>query len=187
MYKIHHQRVEEAIANSSYKTIQALAKALGMHRNTIHYHLSQAQLISPALSKILKALQLTLPEVLTEEKGGYIPHEEIAPLVDTLHAKFPDVTVILFGSRAIGRARRYSDYDLGVFSAKGLTHSQFRSILALKEELEENSTFQIDLVNLNAADEDFLKSIAKQWRLLAGRFQDWVQLQKRVVKNVASS
>jgi predicted nucleotidyltransferase len=108
--------------------------------------------------------------------------EPIAPLIDMLSSEFRDATFILFGSRAKGSAQKYSDWDVGVFSKKGISHEMYRKIVNRKEELVEDCPFFVDVVNLNQADKYFLRESAKYWMFLSGKLSDWVELQKRVKK-----
>ena len=91
------------------------------------------------------------------------------------------MTLVLFGSRAQDTARKYSDWDLGVFCADGLPHEKFCKIRKRKIELEEKSPYFIDLINLNRGDQDFLRDISQNWIFLTGKRQDWIELQKKAL------
>jgi len=78
--------------------------------------------------------------------------------VDNPKAKF-----YIFGSRAKGKYRKYSDVDIAVDSA------YFTQDVKLKMEMEfENSTFpyEVDIVDLNVIDESFKELIRDELVLL---------------------
>lgn len=182
MFIVDPNRLYEAMKEKGFKTIGELAKYLGVHRNTIHHYLSGHGVFPENFEKIIETLGLKPADILVKKIQKEIsPLEKIAPIVDDLHKNFPDVTFVLFGSRARGRAGKYSDWDIGVYSAKGLVHEEYRSIVRRKEDLIENLPFFVDIVNLNRADKDFLNDAGKGWIFLTGRCNDWVELQRKAV------
>ena len=104
---------------------------------------------------------------------------EIEPLVDALCARYPEVTLVLFGSRARGSARRYSDYDLGVCSDPPLTLRRYLQIVERKCDLEEDLPFFVDLVDLDRVSDAFLREISEDWIFLHGDRKTWLRLQER--------
>lgn len=181
MHIIDEKAFKEAMRGKGYRSIGAFAKALGVHRNTVHHYLSGNGVFPENLEKMLRALGLSAADVVVEraEEGE---HElaPIASLIDTLSREFPDVTFVLFGSRAQGRARTYSDWDIGVFSRKGLTHEEYRAIALRADELAEDMPFMIQVVNFNRADAAFMHEASKGWRFLAGSISDWIELERKV-------
>lgn len=72
--------------------------------------------------------------------------------------------IILFGSRAKGEERPYSDIDLAIEGAKSLS---IRELRKLKEKLETISwPFFIDLVFLEKTEEEFKNWIYKTGKIL---------------------
>lgn len=181
MYIIDEKRFKEALKEKGYKSIGALAKQLGMHRNTIHYYLSGSGVFPENLEKMFYALDLKPWDVLVEKKEeADLSLEPIASLIDQLHREFPDVTFVLFGSRTRGRAHKYSDWDIGVFSDKGMTHKLYRSIALRADELADDLPFVVEVVNLNRASAAFLRDASRGWQFLAGNLSDWITLERKV-------
>lgn len=70
---------------------------------------------------------------------------------------FKKSKVFIFGSRAKGKARKFSDYDIGVISRKPLN---FKKISLIKGELEESDLpYRVDVVDFATVSKKF-KSIA---------------------------
>lgn len=110
-----------AIRDAGYGSVRAFADALGLHRNTVGNYLNGQTALPDALERMLIALQLEPRDVLRlERRSRRVPGLEVAGLVDDLHRALPDAVYVLFGSRARGTAKRYSDFDLGVCRADGL-------------------------------------------------------------------
>lgn len=180
MHIIDANRFYEAMKNKGFKTLGELAGYLKIHRNTIHHYLSGHGIFPESFEKIISTLELKPDDILTNKiEKDLFPTEKIAPIVDRLHENFPDVTFVLFGSRARGSAAKYSDWDVGVYSSKGLTHEQYRNIAKLKDDLVENFPFFVDIVNLNRADANFLNAVRKDWIFLTGMCNDWIELQRK--------
>lgn len=154
MYIIDTARFHEALKAKGYGSLGEFARDLGIHRNTVHYYLAERPVFPDKLDQMLHALELSPDKVLIEKRGvSFFPHDAIASLIDELHATFPDVTLILFGSRVQGRAYKYSDWDIGVYRREGLSHQQYRRISQFTDELAEDLPFFVDVVNLNRADQ----------------------------------
>lgn len=185
MYILNPKRFEEALRQRGFKSIGALARTLGIHRNTIHYYLSGHGVFPEKLERILDQLSLDPADVLIRKKGAADPLAAIAPLMDRLQQQFPDAAFVLFGSRARKTARPYSDWDIGVYCQTGLTHERYREILREKEDWVEGSSYLVDVVNLNRADRDFLESICGGWTFLGGNLGSWLELQKKAIHEKA--
>lgn len=68
--------------------------------------------------------------------------------------------VFVYGSRAAGRARKWSDYDIGILGDRPIPD---RVIMNIETELEESPdiVYNIDVVDFSTVSKDF-KSIAMQ-------------------------
>jgi len=49
----------------------------------------------------------------------------------------------------------------------------------MKDEYMEDEPFFVDIVNLNRADDDFMRDISRNWQFLSGRLSDWIDLQRK--------
>lgn len=164
-----------------FASIGALAKALGIHRNTIHHYLSGHGVFPDKLEKLFNRLSLNPADVLVKkEQKTTNPLSPIASLVDRLQILFPEVAFILFGSRARNTARTYSDWDIGVYGQNGISHEHYRTMRREKEDWEEQSPYMVDVTNLNRADGEFLKSVSRGWIFLGGNLGSWLALNQRV-------
>ena len=73
----------------------------------------------------------------------------------------PHASLVLFGSRARGDARRRSDFDLAVFPGPGFEQKE---LARFSERLEESSKiiYPIDLVDTRTASEEMLAKIERE-------------------------
>jgi len=63
--------------------------------------------------------------------------------------------LFLFGSRANGQARKFSDFDIGIKGKKPLS---LKTVALIKEALEDSDLpFEVDVVDMAGAAEKFKK------------------------------
>jgi len=84
-------------------------------------------------------------------------HRDI--VLDILRAYLPEgATVWVFGSRAAGRARRYSDLDLAIDAGRRLTLDE---IAVLREAFDEcDLPYRVDVIDWQAIGDDLRRLIA---------------------------
>lgn len=180
MYVIDSKKFYEALKQKGYSTLGAFAKELKLHRNTIHYYLSGNGVFPTALNRILERLELKPEEILIQKEKSFLRKlEPISEVMEKLQKEFPQATFVLFGSRVKAKAGKYADWDIGVFSADGFFHDYYRQIKRAVSEAVENLPHMVDLVNLNNADDDFLKRASKGWIFLGGKLRDWMVLNRK--------
>ena len=110
-------------------------RPLGLHRNTVGNYLAGNAAIPAALERMLVALDLEPGEVLSlRRRSRTVAGLSIADLVDILHHLVPEAAYVLFGSRARGTAKPYSDYDVGVFLRETLAFDAYSRLIDRVEE-----------------------------------------------------
>lgn len=181
MYTINGERIRAEIKKRGFKTLGDFADNIGLHRNMVSYYLASKSVLPDGLGRILDSLDLSLEEaVLRNEKSRQFGLRDVSPLVDQLHAKYPNNIFVLFGSRACGKHVKYSDFDIGTYSEKGTRGEEFLTMLTIKSDFEDSVPFFVDLVNLNNTDKEFLENISKDWQLLAGKLSTWTHLHEKI-------
>jgi predicted nucleotidyltransferase len=89
--------------------------------------------------------------------------EEIVKAVRR-HLRLPHYRVILFGSRATGRAREGSDFDIGV---DGRGDVPFQTLALVEGDLEDLPTLlRVDVVDLAKTDVDFAERVKSKGQVL---------------------
>lgn len=90
-----------------------------------------------------------------------LPEKDEAILREVLRQHLPPaVAVFVFGSRATGSARRYSDLDLALAGDQVLDPEKLAD---LKDALTESDlTIKVDLVDLHALTPDFRRIVESQ-------------------------
>lgn len=84
-------------------------------------------------------------------------------LLEVIQSHLPGCTVHLFGSRARGRQRSGSDFDLALDAGRKLSWAELGVI---KEAIEETSIpVFVDLIDVHTVSADFLKHIQTEWVL----------------------
>lgn len=103
----------------------------------------------------------------------------VAELSDQIAQMAPKGCVVLFGSRARGNFKKFSDYDLGVYVKDGLPFATFSLMLSLVDSWNEATMETAQLTNLYLADKNFLREIAPDLLFLSGSRVAWSDLQIR--------
>jgi predicted nucleotidyltransferase len=170
-------RLQHEIRARGFSTAQEFADSVGVHRNTVGNYLSGKTALPSALARILLALDLAPADVLSlPVRRRQVPGLVLADLIEQLHGAAPDVAVVLFGSRARGTAKRYSDYDVGVFGLDAFGFATFSQFLDLASAWNEASLSTVQLVDLTHADAGFLTSLSEDLVFLAGFHAAWCAL-----------
>ena len=179
-YVLNSELLKRAARERGYGGLAGVLRALGLHRNTLTRYMDGAPVVPKSLAAIIGTLGLDISAAIVPAVGekGIVSHEPVLPLVSILSEKFPSYSYVLFGSRVKGKARQYSDFDLGVLAPQGLPLKEYLKMIELKEDFEDNSSIMVDLVDLSRAAPDFIRGISPDALLLAGRYADLVSLQK---------
>ena len=105
---------------------------------------------------------------MTEPRHIDLPAEQRKLVWQILRANLPpEVKVWVFGSRATGRARRYSDLDLAIDAGRPLTLDETASLADAFS--ESDLSYRVDIVDWHAIDDRFRQIIAHERVPLAER------------------
>ncbi len=179
-FVLNETKIHAAMKDKGFGSIEALASALGVHRNTILPYLSGDRALPDCLDRMLKILDLSPGEAITKNiKSRHQPGLEISALMSSLVKLAPENAYILFGSRARGNFRKHSDYDIGVYNIGGLPFTEFSKLIDLAEEWEETKHYDVNLTNLTLSDSNFLLEVRADWIYLGGSLEAWIELQKQ--------
>jgi type I restriction enzyme S subunit len=90
-----------------------------------------------------------------------LPPEHRRLVLNILRANLPKSTKVwVFGSRATGRARRYSDLDLAIDASRPLTLDE---IAGLAEAFSDsNLPYKVDLVDWHSIDDSWRQTITTE-------------------------
>ena len=173
-------RLRREIRARGFSGVADFADSVGVHRNTVGSYLSGKTVLPSALARILQALDLEPDEVLSLfRRRKQVPGLPVADLVETLHVALPEAAFVLFGSRARGAAKRYSDYDIGVYRIDPLEFAVFSRLLDAVGTWNDESLLMAQLVDLTNADALFLSGVADDLVLLAGSHAAWCALLRK--------
>ena len=170
-------RLRREIRSQGFSGVKEFADAVGVHRNTVGNYISGKTALPGALAQILEALDLAPAEVISlfprrRQVHGLL----VSDLVESLHRVSPEAALVLFGSRARGAAKRYSDYDIGVFQVDALEFPIYSRMLDVVAEWNEESLVAVQLVDLTHAEVSFLEDLVEDLVLLAGSLAAWCDL-----------
>lgn len=155
-------------------SLARLAATSGVSRQSIYNMLSGRSVLSTPLEKILMALAADVDEVVSKAPG---PREVFRRAPDRVQAAFAilreyalqhGASLFLIGSRARGtRGRAGSDWDFALQFPSGKRPGDFVSVK--NRAIDAAFPYPVDVVDLSASPEWFLKSIEGGAVLLAGQ------------------
>lgn len=171
-YILDRKAVAERMKALGYPNASQFAARIGVHRNTLlGYYLGKPVFVS-AFLKIARALgrdplELIVPAGDTPAFVG--PINEIRPIIAALLRRTPGIAVVLLGSRAKGRAKAFSDWDLGVTRLSApITGDEFLALRRVTADLAEDLVRNVDVINLDAAPDWFWEGLDCEPVLLDG-------------------
>ncbi len=172
-YYLNTDRIKGEIARRGYTSLSRFLRDAGLHRNTLRYYeQKQKTVFSSAVERIAKFLELDPMRLCLKEDRANSKSADKAMLLKVLRGfrrKYPTIAFSLIGSRARGRARRNSDWDVA-FSG-GITPLKVEEYLALKDQFEtavDDLPTKVDLVNLDMAPQWFLDDLRCTPKFLCG-------------------
>ena len=170
-----------ALTRSGYTSVSHLAGALGVHRNSLSNYLNGGPIFPEVLEKALVALRVEPGSLIQRAvPASEEPTRVIAELSDSISRKDPHSCVVMFGSRARGRHKRFSDYDLGVFNPSGIPFSDFSAMLSCVDDFNDATMMTAQLTNISSADDTFLNEIGPDLYFVAGSHVAWTTLLDKV-------
>jgi predicted nucleotidyltransferase len=178
-YTLDTDSLSEAIRQSGFRSLSDIAQHLGYHRNTLGHFARGESVFPKSLHSLFNFLGIDGRRHIRMLENTQ-PDDTIVKIVDEIIAATPHCCIVLFGSRARGNYRPYSDYDLGIFSASALNHEHYLDMIDIVENVSEDFAFKVQLVNLCKAEKYFLKQIGLDLKFLGGRMSDWIKLKEKV-------
>lgn len=179
-YKINKETLKKRLLELGYRSLSAFAAKTGMHRNSLLNLLIGRDVFCSTFRKIAEELRidpldLIVPAAFSKLNIDFLG--EIYPIVNAIIEYDKEIAVALIGSRAKRKAKKYSDWDIGIVRAnKPISGREYLKLKAIVDEKSENLVRIIDLVNLNAAPLWFLENIKDDIIFLEGSNESFVYL-----------
>lgn len=170
---LDRQKFIASLKSQGIKSFLEMSRVSGLHRNTINHYLKGGSIYQTAFLEICKILHVEPTDLTAAKPTNIAIPPELANLLDTLHCHFPQLTFVLFGSRARKTPKRFSDWDIGFFAKEKFSHQTHLNLLKMADDHLENTLIEINLVNLQEASADFLKTIASDLIFLTGYLRDF--------------
>jgi hypothetical protein len=172
--KIDKVKLEQCMASSGVNSFSALAIASGLHRNTIYpYVRGELSPFTEAYLSICKALDTAPMSLLSEETS-----DDLKEIIETLKKVTNRSTrnnckigAFLYGSRVTGKARKYSDYDIGLTG--GEVPLFWQDFLDIKEQCDssfDNLPVKISILNFDEAPSSFFDDFDSPVKYLCGDY-----------------
>jgi predicted nucleotidyltransferase len=145
------------------ENISRFARETGLHRNSLGAYLTGKSVFSSAFQRMARALDLDPLSMIvpaSETTAAVKGLDEIRPIVAALLRRSPGAAIVLLGSRAKGRARPYSDWDLGITrSPVPVGGEEYLGLRRVARDLGDDLVRNVDVINLDEAPGWFLQGL----------------------------
>ena len=172
-YYLDINLLHKELALHGIRSVGSLLRQAGLHRNTLQKYVNhEREIIATPISKIAAALgidPLRIVQVVDEDASHKRFEKELVRILTPLTTKSPEICFFLLGSRANGAPKKHSDWDIGLTGGRDQISTE--DYLALKSQIEDQSEdfpFRVDVINLDAAPDWFLKELDYSPLYLAG-------------------
>ena len=181
MIVLNSAEVKRRLKSRGFHSLGELCASLELHRNSLSSYLSGKGVLPLAVQKLFDALDLE-PGSALERRRHFDPETDpllhAAPVLDALVRTNPNVSFILFGSRARNNATRYSDIDIGVLGPTPLSIDEWVTLREVAEQTAGDLPYAVDVVDLGRADPLFLQKVRREGRFAGGSVSHWTRLQR---------
>ena len=174
--KVFFNKLNEA----GYKSILDFSNKTGIHRNTINLYLHGSSVLTSSIEKIADVLkvdpmEMTIP--VSDETTKIRDVESISKIIGYLAKYDSSMAIVLLGSRAKNKEKKYSDWDIGITRfGNAISGEEYLILKGKVEDLAEDITCNVDLINLDQAPKWFLESIDYEPVFLDGSRESYIHL-----------
>lgn len=167
-YYLNVSKFKRLVELRGFRSLNDFAEKTGIHRNTLRGYLArETSVFTSIFDRICDTLEIDQLDLITSLVGSET--SRVRALLLSVGNLYAETAFLLIGSRAKGKETLYSDWDIGV--TNGPVKLSTRDYLAMKAfiaDAAEDFPAKIDVVNLDAAPEWFLKGIDYEPVFLCG-------------------
>ncbi|MFH1830882.1 MAG: nucleotidyltransferase domain-containing protein [Pseudomonadota bacterium] len=174
-YHLDNQKLKRLVLSHGYAHLTEFARAHGFNRATLNHFIKGKGPFSEAFYAICEALNADPLSLLTPvPESKFEELSEIMPIAGKLALFDNEIAVGLLGSRAKGKGRKYSDWDVGITRGRRpLGGVEFFRVKRIVEDIVDALPRHVDFINLDAAPEWFLHDIDYEPMYLVGDQSTW--------------
>lgn len=175
-YALNTSLLQKYLKQKGYRNVADFVAQTGFNRMTIHHYQEGNGPFSETYYRLCNTLNIDPLELLTPvlSQNQNLHLDEILPLIKKMAAKYPPVAFGLFGSRAKGKAKKFSDWDIGITGgSEALNTWQYIKIKNDILDLAEDLPRSVDVIFLDAAPLWFWEEMDYTPIFLAGDEKSW--------------
>ncbi|MBI2083184.1 MAG: nucleotidyltransferase domain-containing protein [Deltaproteobacteria bacterium] len=180
-YILNKKVLQERLLKLGFRSLSEFASKNKIHRNTLQNLLSGKSVFCASFQKIVSSLELDPLELIvpssTTSHAPLKKMDELKTIIAHLVQANEKMAIVLIGSRAKGKEKKYSDWDLGIFGyPEPILDRAYLKLKGLVDEMSENLVWIVDLVNLNRAPIWFLENLDNKVIFLDGNQEAFAYL-----------
>lgn len=170
--------LNQKMASRGIRSLSELSNLAGIHRNSLAPYLNGSRSIyASVFERICGALGAYPAELIKSEK--VLDPYGLFPLLSTLwdDHQYIDLCCFLFGSRARGVSKKFSDYDIGISAGvSGVDSFKFLEIKEAILQIADDLPVFVDIVDFDNAPRSFLDEVDDDFILICGNSAVYQQL-----------
>lgn len=169
-YRLNMAVLERQLKAKGFSSLSALASKRAIHRNTLKAYITgEKSPIVSAVTRLAEALAVEPLELITTDSRQTRLLLAIEQQARVFLLASPSRALVMFGSRARGLAREFSDLDLGVTGGEDpISTPEFLQLKRSLDDVIEEAPLCVDVLNLDVAPQDFLLEVSQDLRYVAG-------------------
>ncbi len=171
-YSISREKLQLAMAKIGLRSLAELSRKSHLHRNTLYPLINgERSPYSSSYIELCKTLRVSPQDLLDSATESV--RSEIFSIAESIIRTFSvlnsNLVVFLFGSRASGTHKTFSDYDLGLTGGENtITATLFLKIKEHVSQLADDLPVKVDILNFDAAPLSFIRDFDSALEFLAG-------------------
>ena len=173
-YCLNKDQLTAALKKAGHPSVYEFIKTKGFNRRTFYNYLhGQGGPIAEPFYDLCEKLNVD-PLALLGPRSGQEQQDRIHNLASIIVKRDPRLAVGLFGSRAKGKPKTNSDWDIGITKGiAGLTTNEYLRFKVKVGDLVEDWPQSVDVINLDQAPAWFFKEMDYEPIFLTGNEQSW--------------
>lgn len=179
-YHLDAEKLASALKKNGFAHLTQFTRKMDFNRMTLHHYLKGKGPLLDTYYELCQALKTDPLELLSPllPKNKVADDSRIKTVCENTLKAYPQIAIGLFGSRAKGCHKKFSDWDLGI--TRGVNPLATKDYFRLKdliEELADDLPYLIDVIRLDQVPDWFLEKIDYEPLFLGGNEIAWAYFQ----------
>lgn len=177
-YILNNSLFRRLLIGKGYANLLDFSRKTLIHRNTLNNYISGKSVFAGAFEDIAEKLDVSPLELIMPISDTSVDIDnidELKPVIAKIVGMDKNIAVLLLGSRANRREKKYSDWDIGI--TRSSNQIEAKEYLRIKEAVlsaADDLPRSVDIINLDSAPVWFIKNIDYEPVFLDGKWESYL-------------